>query len=206
MLRIGKGPAGRERTRGERTRGGRAALAALAAGALLALGTGAVPASAAEGSCAGGVTGRLPRPQDQRFYVQCGGGIATVVACPTGQVYAPGTQLCEAPELVRPAVATATTAGPAKLNGLLFGVKNLSTTVRIADAPAGLDGVPVTFTTVGGRTLCTAVTDQFGAARCDTPARLTIPLDELLRGYRATYAGIGGIYLSSSATAPIALL
>lgn len=138
--------------------------------------------------------------------MQCAGGVATVVACPTGQVYAPAAQLCGAPELVRPAVATVATAGPAKLNGLLFGVKNLSTTVRIADAPAGLDGVPVTFTTVGGRTLCTAVTDQFGAARCDTPARLTIPLDELLRGYRANYAGIGGIYLPSSATAPIALL
>ncbi|MCX4777265.1 carbohydrate-binding module family 14 protein [Streptomyces sp. NBC_01264] len=196
MLRIGKGWA---------------RLAASAVGAVLAVGLpvvglGAAPASAAEGSCAGGVTVRLPRPQDQRFYVQCGGGTATVVACPTGQVFAPGTQLCEAPELVRPAVATVTTAGPAKLNGLLFGVRNLSTTVRIADAPAGLDGVPVTFTTVGGRTLCTAVTDQFGAARCDSPARLTIPLDEILRGYRATYAGIGGIYLSSSATAPIALL
>ncbi|MCX5299476.1 carbohydrate-binding module family 14 protein [Streptomyces sp. NBC_00193] len=197
MLRIGKGPAGK---------GWAASFAALAAGAVLALGVGAAPVSAAEGSCAGGATGRLPRLQDQRFYVQCAGGVATVVPCPTGQVYAPGTQLCEAPELVRPAVATLTTAGPAKLNGLLFGVKNLSTTVRIADAPAGLDGVPVTFTTVGGRTLCTAVTDQFGAARCDTPARLTIPLDELLRGYRATYAGTGGIYLPSSATAPIALL
>lgn len=191
MLRIiGKGPA---------------SLAALAAGAIFALGASAAPASAAEGSCAGGVTGRLPRVQDQRFYVQCGAGVATVMACPTGQVYSPEPQLCAAPELVRPAVGTVATAGPAKLNGLLFGVKNLSTTVRIADAPAGLDGVPVTFTTVGGRALCTAVTDQFGAARCDTPARLTIPLDELLRGYRANYAGIGGIYLSSSATAPIAL-
>ncbi|MFE2285857.1 chitin binding peritrophin-A domain-containing protein [Streptomyces sp. NPDC059443] len=184
-------------------------LAALAAGAVLALGAGVAPASAAEGSCAGGVTGRLPRVQDQRFYVQCGGGIATVLACPTGQVYAPERQLCDDPERVRPAVATAAvaaTAGPAKLNGLLFGVKNLSATVRIADAPAGLDGVPVTFTTLGGRTLCTAVTDQFGAARCDTPARLTIPLDEILRGYRANYAGIGGIYLGSSATAPVSLL
>ncbi|WP_371615051.1 chitin binding peritrophin-A domain-containing protein [Streptomyces sp. NBC_00454] len=187
-------------------------LAALAAGAAFALGLGVVPAGAAataEGSCAGGVTGRLPRAADQRFYVQCGGGIATVLACPTGQVYAPERQLCDDPERVRPAVATAAvaaTAGPAKLNGLLFGVKNLSATVRIADAPAGLDGVPVTFTTLGGRTLCTAVTDQFGAARCDTPARLTIPLDEILRGYRANYAGIGGIYLGSSATAPVSLL
>lgn len=208
MLRIGKG------------------LAAPAAGAVFALGLAVAPATAAtaatsaaaptaataataEGSCAGGVTGRLPRVQDQRFYVQCGGGVATVVACPTGQVYAPEPQLCDAPERVRPAVATlatAATAGPAKLNGLLFGVKNISATVRIADAPAGLDGVPVTFTTVGGRTLCTAVTDQFGAARCDTPARLTVPLDEILRGYRANYAGIGGIYLGSSATAPVGLL
>lgn len=194
MLRIGKG------------------LAALAAGAVVALGLAVAPATAAtatEGSCAGGVTGRLPRVQDQRFYVQCGGGVATVVACPTGQVFAPEPQLCDAPERVRPAVvtlATAATSGPARLNGLLFGVKNLSATVRIADAPAGLDGVPVTFTTVGGRTLCTAVTDQFGAARCDTPARLTVPLDEILRGYRANYAGIGGIYLGSSATAPIGVL
>ncbi|MCP3757663.1 chitin binding peritrophin-A domain-containing protein [Streptomyces sp. TBY4] len=196
MLRIAKGPVVRAL----------ASLAALATGAVLALGVGAVPAGAAEGSCAGGATGRLPRLQDHRFYVQCAGGVATVVTCPTGQVYAAGPQLCQAPELVRPAVATVATAGPAKLNGLLFGVRNLSTTVRIADAPAGLDGVPVTFTTLGGRTLCTAVTDQFGAARCDSPARLTIPLDELLRGYRATYAGIGGIYLPSSATAPVSLL
>lgn len=190
-------------------------LSALAAGAAFALGLAVAPAGAAgaaataEGSCAGGVTGRLPRVQDQRFYVQCGGGIATVLACPTGQVYAPERQLCDDPGRVRPAVATAAvaaTAGPAKLNGLLFGVKNLSATVRIADAPAGLDGVPVTFTALGGRTLCTAVTDQFGAARCDTPARLTIPLDEILRGYRANYAGIGGIYLGSSATAPVSLL
>ncbi|WP_405494772.1 hypothetical protein [Streptomyces sp. NBC_00096] len=132
--------------------------------------------------------------------------VATVVACPSGQVYSPAAQLCDAPGQVRPAVATVATAGPAKLNGLLFGVRNLSTTVRIADAPAGLDGVPVTFTTLGGRTLCSTVTDQFGAARCDTPARLTIPLDELLRGYRANYGGIGEIYLPSSATAPVALL
>ncbi|WP_328297726.1 chitin binding domain-containing protein [Streptomyces sp. NBC_00435] len=192
MLRIAKGPT--------------TALAALATGAVLALGVGVAPAGAAEGSCAGGATGRLPRVQDQRFYVQCAGGVATVLACPTGQVYSPAAQLCDVPAQVRPAVATAATAGPAKLNGLLFGVKNLSTTVRIADAPAGLDGVPVTFTTLGGRLLCSAVTDQFGAARCDTPARLTIPLDEILRGYRANYAGIGGIYLPSSATAPVALL
>ncbi|MGW6707522.1 chitin binding peritrophin-A domain-containing protein [Streptomyces sp. NPDC054956] len=185
---------------------GLAALAALAAGAAVALGAGAATATAAEGSCAGGATVRLPRAQDQRFYVQCGGGVATVTACPTGQVYAPALQVCDDPERVRPAVATVATAGPAKLNGLLFGVRNLSTTVRIADAPAGLDGVPVTFTTLGGRILCTAVTDQFGAARCDTPARLTIPLDEILRGYRANYAGIGGIYLPASATAPVSLL
>ncbi|MFZ3496443.1 hypothetical protein ACODT5_25055 [Streptomyces sp. 5.8] len=80
--------------------------------------------------------------------------------------------------------------------------------MRIADdAPAGLDGVPVAFTALGGRTLCTTVSDQFGASHCEAPARLTIPLDELLRGYgAANYAGIGGIYLPSSASAPIALL
>ncbi|MFD3875141.1 carbohydrate-binding module family 14 protein [Streptomyces sp. NPDC058623] len=194
-------------------------IAAAAAGALLALALGAAPATAAPGSIAGPgssaalaqtvgdceVDGRLPRPQDHRFYVQCKAGIATVHACPAGQVFAAGPQLCDAPDRVRPAVATLAGAGPAKLNGLLFGVKNLNATVRIADAPAGIDGVPLTFTTLGGRTLCTAVTDQFGVARCDTPPRLTIPLDEILRGYRATYAGIDGIYLASSATAPVHL-
>ncbi|MET9609035.1 chitin binding peritrophin-A domain-containing protein [Streptomyces sp. NPDC006512] len=180
-------------------------LAAAAAGALLALGLAAAPATAAT-SAACGADGRLPRPQDHRFYVQCTAGVATVHPCPAGQVFAAVPQVCDSPDRVRPAAATAAAAGPAKLNGLLFGVKNLNATVRIADAPAGLDGVPVTFTTVGGRPLCTAVTDQFGAARCDSPARLTIPLDEILRGYRASYAGIGGIYLASSATAPVSLL
>ncbi|MFD9457115.1 carbohydrate-binding module family 14 protein [Streptomyces sp. NPDC059985] len=179
-------------------------IAAAAAGALLALGLAAAPAVGAAGDC--GTDGRLPRPQDHRFYVQCAAGIATVHACPTGQVFAPGPQVCDAPDRVRPAAATVAGAGPAKLNGLLFGVKNLNVTVRIVDAPAGLDGVPITFTTLGGRQLCTAVTDQFGAARCDSPPRLTVPLDEILRGYRATYAGIGGIYLASSATAPVSLL
>ncbi|MFF4321507.1 chitin binding peritrophin-A domain-containing protein [Streptomyces sp. NPDC001568] len=187
-------------------------ITAAAAGALLALGLAVAPAGAAPaaGAAAAGVgecgaDGRLPRPQDHRFYVQCAAGVATVHACPTGQVFAAGPQLCDTPDRVRPAVATLAGAGPAKLNGLLFGVKNLNATVRITDAPAGLDGVPVTFTTLGGRQLCTAVTDQFGAARCDSPPRLTIPLDEILRGYRATYAGIGGIYLASSATAPVML-
>ncbi|MDA5285393.1 chitin binding peritrophin-A domain-containing protein [Streptomyces sp. NPDC054904] len=181
-------------------------IAATAAGALLALGLAAAPAVGAAGVGGCGAEGRLPRPQDHRFYVQCAAGIATVHACPTGQVFSPGPQICDTPDRVRPAAATVAGAGPAKLNGLLFGVKNLNATVRIVDAPAGLDGVPVTFTTIGGRQLCTAVTDQFGAARCDSPPRLTVPLDEILRGYRATYAGIGGIYLASSATAPVHLL
>ncbi|MFF3017628.1 chitin binding peritrophin-A domain-containing protein [Streptomyces sp. NPDC057939] len=180
-------------------------IAAAAAGALLALGLAAAPAVAAPGVDRCGADGRLPRPQDHRFYVQCAAGVATVHACPTGQVFAAVPQVCDTPDRVRPAVATVAGAGPAKLNGLLFGVKNLNATVRIVDAPAGLDGVPITFTTLGGRPLCTAVTDQFGEARCDSPARPTIPLDELLRGYRATYAGIGGIYLTSSATAPVSL-
>ncbi|MDJ0381676.1 chitin binding peritrophin-A domain-containing protein [Streptomyces sp. G-G2] len=180
-------------------------LAGSALGALVAMGLGATPAgAAATGDC--GATNRLPRPQDQRFYVQCANGIATALPCPTGQVFDLAQQTCDLPERVRPAVATLTSAGPAKLSGLLFGVKNLSTTVRMTDAPAGLDGVPVTFTTVGGKTLCTAVTDQFGAARCDTPSRLNLPLDEILRGYRASYAGITGIYRPSSATGTIALL
>ncbi|MCX5197771.1 chitin binding domain-containing protein [Streptomyces sp. NBC_00249] len=189
------------------------ALTATAAGALLALGVAAAPATAATASTAeercGTADSRLARPQDHRFYVQCHAGVATVLPCPTGQVFSPVPQLCDAPERVRPAAPTALAAavrGPARLNGLLFGVKNLSATVRIDGAPAGLDGVPVTFTTLGGRTLCTAVTDQFGAAGCDSPARLSIPLDEILRGYRASYQGIGGIYTASSATAPVALL
>ncbi|MFD7032117.1 carbohydrate-binding module family 14 protein [Streptomyces sp. NPDC059917] len=187
-------------------------LAGSALGALVALGlalgpgaaTATAAATAATGDC--GASNRLPRPQDQRFYVQCANGVATVLPCPGGQVFDLGQQACDLPERVRPAVATETTAGPAKLNGLLFGVRNLSTTIRMADGPAGLDGVPVTFTTAGGRTLCTAVTDQYGAARCDSPARLNVPLDEILRGYRATYGGIDGIYRPSTATGTVSLL
>ncbi|MFJ9339458.1 carbohydrate-binding module family 14 protein [Streptomyces sp. NPDC101733] len=181
----------------------RGVLAATASGALLALGIAATPAVAAATGC--GPDARLPRPQDHRFYVQCTAGITTVLPCPAGQVFAAVPQICDAPERVRPSATTVATATPARLNGLLFGVKGLGTTVRIADAPAGLDGVPVTFTTVGGRLLCTAVTDQFGEAHCDTPARLSIPLDEILRGYRANYLGISGIYNASSATAPVSL-
>ncbi|MFI5620116.1 chitin binding peritrophin-A domain-containing protein [Streptomyces sp. NPDC051567] len=183
-------------------------LTATAAGALVALGVAVVPATAAPGGCGSG-DGRLARPQDHRYYVQCAGGVATVLPCPAGQVFAAALQACDLPGRVRPAAATeavASTAGPARLNGLLFGVKNLSATVRIADAPAGLNGIPVTFSTLGGKPLCTAVTDQFGAARCDGPERLTVPLDEILRGYRASWAGIDGIYLASSATGPVALL
>ncbi|MFG2622519.1 chitin binding peritrophin-A domain-containing protein [Streptomyces sp. NPDC048507] len=184
----------------------RKALAATASLAFLALGIAVTPAAAAPTEPRCGADGRLPRPQDDRFYVQCVNGVAIVLPCPAGQVFAAVPQVCDLPERVRPAVATEITAGPARLNGLLLGVKGLHSTLRMNGAPAGLDGVPVVFTTVGGKLLCTAVTDQFGAAGCDAPARLTIPLDEILRGYRATFQGIGGIYTASSAAGTVSLL
>ncbi|WP_424214638.1 hypothetical protein ACN20G_22620 [Streptomyces sp. BI20] len=181
-----------------------AAVAALGLPLALAGPAGAAgPAPRAFAGCSG--QERLPRPQDDRFYVQCAGPLATVVACPADLVFLPALAACGAP--TGPARATVTaTGGPARLNGLLFGVKDLSATVRKADGEPGLDGVTVTFTTVGGRTLCTAVTDQFGAARCSSPTGLNLPLDELLRGYRAQYAGQGAVYTPSAGTGAVRLL
>ncbi|MFI8997509.1 chitin binding peritrophin-A domain-containing protein [Streptomyces sp. NPDC053542] len=147
--------------------------------------------------CAGNPPGESllePYPDDPRWFIHCDGRRAYVKECPAGLVWSAVPQRCEWPENagVQLPVDYALTAGTARLDGASRTVRNLSATLD-----PGLKGEKITFTTADGTVLCTAITHTVqgdnakgpSMAKCDSRPGLLLPVDALLRGYRANYAG-----------------
>jgi hypothetical protein len=96
-------------------------------------------------------------------------------------------------------VPTTLTATPAiaQLSGLKIYLFGLNGTLTANGAP--VSGQTITFT-VGGTTICSAVTNSAGTASCNGIASALSII--LANGYKATFAG-NPPYLPSSTTAPL---
>ncbi|MFD3760866.1 carbohydrate-binding module family 14 protein [Streptomyces sp. NPDC058622] len=145
----------------------------------------AAPAQAAAppGGC--NTTRLLPDGGDPGVFYQCDADLTPVTKhCPQGTTFDPLRMVCgwELEELI----PTTVKAGTAKLSVLPLGVSNLNATVTTNGW--GLYNALVTFTSASGKVLCTARTDIFGQASCDAGGLLST-VDQLLRGYTATYTG-----------------
>ncbi|WP_328296445.1 carbohydrate-binding module family 14 protein [Streptomyces sp. NBC_00435] len=147
----------------------------------------AVPAQAApaaEPPCQ--VFRLIPDGTEPASFHQCQPGHLPVVkTCPETTLFDPSTQVCDWPHKIELA-ATAVKAGTAQLSVLPLGVSNLNATVTW-DGLA-VPNALVTFTSASGKVLCTAHTDYSGRAACDAGGLLST-VDQLLRGYTATYTG-----------------
>ncbi|MFI5868207.1 carbohydrate-binding module family 14 protein [Streptomyces sp. NPDC051546] len=131
----------------------------------------------------------LPDGSDATKFIQCDTGNQPVVkTCPEGTAFNAPQELCDWPQDAQS--ATRVTAGTARLSVLPLGVTGLKATVAFETGGGflGLQNAKVTFTSAAGSVLCTAVTDGAGHASCDATGLLAT-VDQLLRGYTATYTG-----------------
>lgn len=76
-----------------------------------------------------------------------------------------------------------------QLRILGFTVRSLDATLTEKHTGAPIAGVQVVFRTVKGNPLCTATTNAYGKATCDSNVSLLVGLATLLQGYTASFAG-----------------
>ncbi|MFD3872829.1 chitin binding peritrophin-A domain-containing protein [Streptomyces sp. NPDC058623] len=129
--------------------------------------------------------------QSSRNYFYCVWGKTNYESCPTGTVFDPFSEACQIPYHVREA-STALTAGQAHLSVLPLGVSNLNATLTysVGSSTSPVMNAPIYFTSQNGTHLCIGWTNGLGHASCNASGLLGT-VDQLLRGYTATYGGNG---------------
>jgi len=119
---------------------------------------------------------------DPRYFIQCDQtGKAFVKSCPKGLEWNSKRKTCDWPQNAN-IVQGPLTASPATL---LVAKKQLIA----LHADLSLIGEKVTFKTLDGMLLCEATTGENGVATCSSPAGLSPIIENLRKGYMASYAG-----------------